>query len=1047
MNKKPKIIKVTPISKSTQSNLQGQVERVHNKCIVGWVQYKDEITKTVDIDVYRDVEYLETIAANQNTETIGLKNTVGHCGFVFPLADKFLTGEKHLIKFVDHKNQQALPGSPFRLGNGVFDSVFNIEKGQLLVGKIQQRTSDQTVYELKLSLDKQVFWTQEFQGGNLQEIRTRLPGTVFDGKNHTVQIKICDQQGKPLVMTLRKVKHSYRGLVEVVNFEKVRGWIVNQEYPDIPVAIDLTINGEKVADTQCNIIRLDIQKKQGLVSPQAGFEIDLPYTIVLNTSSSIEIFIKGTKSRILNKQYILTPKDIIIRSLISAAEHLNSVEKTQQKIALSAGVSAEANANTLVRQQIIAPIIKQLRQQSGLSGGIKLAINPTCQTPVVDKSSTIDIIIPVYQGYDETIACIHSVLSAKNNTAMQLIVINDQSPDGRLTYKLQAMAKEKQFTLIENPQNLGFVATANCGLKLHKDRDVVLLNSDTEVYDGWLDRMQYAAQQNNNIATVTPFSNNATICSFPEFNQDNLLDTSPHQLAQWFAELNSKNIVDLPTAVGFCMLIKREVIVTIGYLDEQTWQKGYGEENDFCLKAAALGWRHILAADVFVKHVGSVSFAENKKQCLETNLAILNQRYPDYPVTVQRFIRQDPPAEYRNPIIKKILQQQSEKYILFIMHNLGGGAKTNADQMAKLLTEQGHPVLELVAISETRWEIKDQTEKLCLKYQYPADTKQLEQDLRELGIWRIHFHQLIGFPKQIWALPKALSCNYDFTAHDFLPICPRINMIDESRRYCGKSQYDNHKCQRCVQMNGLPKVRGLENLWQEYEQSVGLWREQYKQRLIKAANVFCPSKSTAKQYKAHFGLKNIRVKAHPESAFIIKKPALQVNKTINIAIIGAIGSHKGSQLLVDCAKHALKEGLSLHFVLIGFSDKDKTLKKLENVTITGRYKGAEALQQQIQKYHCQFALFLNIWPETFCYTLTEALQNNLYPIALNYGAIAERIKALKFGTIMPANLLAKDINKIVISTVTEKVKVESEIEYQGAQYPDILTNYYHTNSI
>ena len=87
------------------------------------------------------------------------------------------------------------------------------------------------------------------------------------------------------------------------------------------------------------------------------------------------------------------------------------------------------------------------------------------------------------------------------------------------------MAKEKLFTLIENSKNLGFVGTANIGLSLHKDRDVILLNSDTEVYDGWLDRMIAISKKDNNIATVTPFSNNATICSFPEFNQDNPLNS------------------------------------------------------------------------------------------------------------------------------------------------------------------------------------------------------------------------------------------------------------------------------------------------------------------------------------------------------------------------------------------------------------------------------------------------------------------------------------------------------------------------------------------
>jgi len=97
----------------------------------------------------------------------------------------------------------------------------------------------------------------------------------------------------------------------------------------------------------------------------------------------------------------------------------------------------------------------------------------------------------------------------------------------------------------------------------------------------------------------------------------------------------------------------------------------------------------------------------------------------------------------------------------------------------------------------------------------------------------------------------------------------------------------------------------------------------------------------------------------------------------------------------------------------------------------------------IQEYQCQIALFLSGWPETFCYTLTEALQNNLYPIALNYGAIAERIKALKFGKVLQVNIMAKDINKTILSTINEIGKAKPNIEYKGGHYPNILADYYY----
>jgi len=1042
MNKKKPLLKIETVKQLSQSDVEGYVEKLYKNTIVGWAQYKNDVTKVVEVDVYNGDEYIETIQANQNTESNGVKTNLGYCGFSYALPEHYLSGENYVLTFINHTDKQPLTGSPFSLGNGKFNSEFHVEYGQYIVGVVQQRTASQAEYTIKLTLDKQVFWQQKIKGGNEEQIRVKLPAGVLDSKNHTVQIKLYDKHEKAVFMTMRKVKHSYRGMVEAVSFKKISGWVFNEKYPSVPVDIDIAINGKKISH-QCNQQRIDVQKQKDLVSPNVGFNVVLPSSVELNTSTNLEIFIKGTDNRILNKKYILTPKDIVIRSLMSASEHLNSITPQQQSINLSAGMQAERDANVLVRQQIIAPIIKQLRSQQGLNAQLKLAINPICQLPAIDKSEVVDVIIPVYQGYDETIACIDSVLKAKNETTVQIIVINDQAPDGRLQFKLQAMGKEKLFTLIKNPKNLGFGGTANIGLKLHKDRDAVLLNSDTEVYNHWLDRMLNAANKNNNIATVTPFSNNATICSFPGFNQDNDLtdELSAKEIDQWFADINKNQLVDLPTAIGFCMLIKREVIETIGYLDETTWQKGYGEENDFCLKAAALGWRHVLAADVFVKHYGSVSFAEDKQKWLEPNIAKLNKLYPDYSATVQRFIKQDPIAKFRNPVIKKMLRQRADKYMLFIMHNLGGGAKTNADQMAALLTQQGVSVLELIAVSETQWELKDQTNTLCLKYQYPEDFSQLESDLLELGVWRIHFHQLIGFPKQIWQLPKLLTCEYDYTAHDFLPLCPRINMIDESGQYCNESQYDDEKCQRCIKMNGLPEVEGYESLWKEYDQSIKHWREDFKGRLSEADSIFCPSESTAKIYKDHYALSNICVKKHPESSFTILKPGT-MSTTINIAIIGAIGEHKGSQLLLDCAKNALKEGLPLHFVLIGYSNIDEALEKLDNVTMTGAYKNSEQLQQLIQKNQCQLALFLSVWPETFCYTLTEALQNNLYPVGLDYGAIAERIKTLKFGWVLPKDLTANAINIKLMNVNKELSRVKNKIKYKGTVYKNMLNDYY-----
>ncbi|MBK6510558.1 MAG: glycosyltransferase [Haliea sp.] len=195
----------------------------------------------------------------------------------------------------------------------------------------------------------------------------------------------------------------------------------------------------------------------------------------------------------------------------------------------------------------------------------------------------IDVIVPVYDGLEETKRCIDSVLNNKNVTPFNLVVIEDCSPNPAIRSYLQELSGKGVIELIVNDKNKGFVGTANRGMSLHSDRDVLLLNSDTEVANDWLDRIVKHAESDERIATITPFSNNAEICSFPRFCQPNplFLGQSVAEIDAVFSSLPACQI-DVPTGVGFCMFIRREALIDIGMLDELTFGMGYGEENDFC---------------------------------------------------------------------------------------------------------------------------------------------------------------------------------------------------------------------------------------------------------------------------------------------------------------------------------------------------------------------------------------------------------------------------------------------------------------------------------
>lgn len=261
----------------------------------------------------------------------------------------------------------------------------------------------------------------------------------------------------------------------------------------------------------------------------------------------------------------------------------------------------------------------------------------------------IDVIIPVYGGVDQTRRCIDSVLAHEQAAAHEVVVVDDASPEPAIAGYLDGLARQGRICLHRNESNLGFVQSVNRGMALHGDRDVVLLNSDTEVANDWLDRLRAAAGSASDVATATPFANNATICSYPfEGWSGGVPGTlGLARMDRLFATANAGRTLELPTAIGFCMYIRRACLEKLGLFDAERFGRGYGEENDFCMRALKAGWRHVLAADVFLYHEGSVSFSEERFELIKAATTALLAVHPDYTRRVHEFIKADPAAELR----------------------------------------------------------------------------------------------------------------------------------------------------------------------------------------------------------------------------------------------------------------------------------------------------------------------------------------------------------------------------------------------------------------
>ncbi len=262
------------------------------------------------------------------------------------------------------------------------------------------------------------------------------------------------------------------------------------------------------------------------------------------------------------------------------------------------------------------------------------------------------IIIPVFNAFEHLERCLESIERTVAGDA-RIVLIDDASTDERVRPLLESFAgKAKAYRqLLLHEYNMGFVVTANHGMR-QADTDMVLLNSDTEVTEGWLQRLARCLSSDQSIATATPWSNNGEIVSIPQFCSTNPVPDRPEKIAQAIAACADPVYPEIPTAVGFCMAIALHVIRQVGLFDEDTFGHGYGEENDFCQRAVAAGFRNVLCDDTYVVHHGGASFQPLGLQADEQSMRRLLSKHPHYQQKVTEFIQADPLASRRQKILR-----------------------------------------------------------------------------------------------------------------------------------------------------------------------------------------------------------------------------------------------------------------------------------------------------------------------------------------------------------------------------------------------------------
>jgi GT2 family glycosyltransferase/glycosyltransferase involved in cell wall biosynthesis len=655
-------------------------------------------------------------------------------------------------------------------------------------------------------------------------------------------------------------------------------------------------------------------------------------------------------------------------------------------------------------------------------------------TEELDVAGIVDVVVPVHDAREATLRCLDSVFEARNSTPFEVVVVDDASRDRALVRALDELEQEGRIRLLRNPTNLGFPSAANRGMALHPDRDVVILNSDTRVHGSWLDRLRTHATGDWRVATVTPLSNNAEICSYPELCRSHPMPDAAAlaELDEAAAEANAGHHVALPTAVGFCTYIRRQALREVGSFDVRRFARGYGEENDFSLRARAHGYQHLLATDVFVAHEGGASFSTAKEELIARGLRVLDELYPGYHAEVQSFIAADPVRAARRRIDARRLGVTGPT-ILLVTHALGGGTARHVRELAAHLAADGIDSLLLspasgsgVRLSRPGGESGDN-----LVFDLPRELDSLTDTLRRLDVRHVHVHHTLGIDDTVHRLPSLLGVQYDVTLHDYAAVCPRVHLVDDRGHYCGLPETD--ECRACVKRNG--SVAG-------YEVDVARWRSRHAAFLAGARRVLVPSQDVRRRLAPLLPQASWLLRPHPERyRSAVRAPRRRARRRRRIAVLGAVGPEKGSAVLAACAADAARRTLPLEFRVVGYTDRDEELRATGCVDVSGAY-AEEDLSRLIERAGCDLALFPAVWPETHCYVLSAALDHRLYPVCFDLGAIADRVRDLGWGDVLPLGTDPSAINDHLLAVRVPALPHDDLPSRLDVAYDDYLREYY-----
>ena len=655
---------------------------------------------------------------------------------------------------------------------------------------------------------------------------------------------------------------------------------------------------------------------------------------------------------------------------------------------------------------------------------------------ILPKPRKLAVVMPVYNDLAQTKAAITSVMKAIPATA-KLVVVDDCTPEPALARYLDKLAAEGRLTLLRHTQNRGFCVAVNTGLNVVGRCDVLLLNADILLPQGVVETLVEVAYAHAATGTVSPFSNEASIMSYPAKWGGNPIPDMREtgQLNMLARRANGAAFVEIPSTVGFCMFIRHDCLEAVGGFRNEIFAQGYGEENDFCIRARHLGFRHMAAPGAYVAHKGGASFGATANELLARNLRLVEQLFPGYQKLVDDFMRADPLATYRAAFDEMRLRTQvpqRETVLLITDADSGSDARRRFESETKEWKEQGkhllllkpkyiemtprvsHPTLYALVDSEGHNFSEDnnffESNKFCnLVFKIPTELPRLLKLLETLRVTRVVFHQSRDHHKSMRTLAGVLGVTQDTIIYDYSSFCPRMTLLNRpveagKLRYCGEPALKS--CEECCSLKDDVIMKQI---------SVSGLRKRSFKELNTSDRVIVPSRDTAQRLKRHFPSIVPHIRPWMDQTCLLPPslvPANSRRSRVRVAVLHDCNPATGMDVLLDCAADASQRSLPLDFFVIGSSTDDEELLEA-GIFVTSSPNDGN-IQEVIRELSPDLAFVPSIWPETWCFALDEAWKAGLNAFVFNLGAQAERMHASRRGVALPLGLPVQHINNILI---------------------------------